>query len=174
MALVEINGRTYPTLEGFPSVGDTLENGCAVDSHFRDVLLSEYQNKPLVLNIFPSIDTPTCSASVKKFNEVATQIPNVKVVCVSADLPFAQKRFCDSFSLGHVQLLSTFRGDFGRLLGVEIAEGPMRGLMSRAVLVVDEKGIIQYAEHVRDLLNTAVNYNQTLKVLSNLSRSFMT
>ena len=170
MAQVEINGRTYPTLESFPIVGDALANACAVDGNFRDVLLSEYLNRPLVLNIFPSIDTPTCSASVKKFNQLATQLPNVSVVCVSADLPFAQKRFCDSFSLANVQLLSTFRGDLGRLLGVEIAQGPMRGLMSRAVLIIDRQGIIRYAEHVRDLLNTAVNYEQPLKVLSSISR----
>ena len=165
MALVEINGRTYPTLEGFPKIGDELANGCAVDGNFRDVLLSEYQNKPLVLNIFPSIDSPTCSASVKRFNEVAMGLPNVSVVCVSADLPFAQKRFCESFSLANVHLLSTFRGDFGRLLGVEISEGPMRGLMSRAVLVVDSQGVVRYGEHVRDLLNTAVNYDHVLNAL---------
>ena len=170
MAEVEINGRTFPTLDGFPKVGDAIADACAVDSHFRDVLLSEYLNKVYVLNIFPSIDTATCAASVKKFNEMATQLPNVSVLCVSADLPFAQTRFCESFSLANVHLLSTFRGDMGRLLGVEIAEGPMRGLMSRAALVVDAKGVVRYGEHVRDLLNTPVNYQQVLKSLKEVSQ----
>ena len=169
MALIEINGRKYPTLGELPKKADIIPMGSAVDSSFRDILLSDFSGKVFVLNIFPSIDTPTCSASVKKFNEMATQLPNVTVVCVSADLPFAQKRFCESFSLNNVHLLSTFRGDFGRLIGVEIAQGPMRGLMSRAVIVVDSDGMVRYSEQVRDLLNTAVDYNQALKVLLELN-----
>jgi len=166
VAVIEINGRTYPTLAQLPKLGEMVPDGCAVDASFRDVLLSEFSGKVLVLNIFPSIDTSTCSASVKKFNEMATRLPNVVVVCVSADLPFAQKRFCESFSLANIHLLSTLRGDFGRLLGVEVAEGPMRGLMSRAVLVVGADGVIRYVEHVKDLLNTAVDYGKVWKLLS--------
>jgi len=169
VAVIEINGRTYPTLGQLPKLGESIPDSCAVDSSFRDVLLSEFTGNVLVLNIFPSIDTSTCSASVKKFNEMATKLPNVVVVCVSADLPFAQKRFCESFELANIHILSTLRGDFGRMLGVEVAEGPMRGLMSRAVLVVGADGIIRYVEHVTDLLNTTVDYGKVWKLLSALA-----
>ncbi len=166
MAIIEINGREYQTSGELPEVGQDMPDFCAVDGNFRDVNFSDFSGNTLVLNIFPSIDTPTCSASVKKFNEMAANLNQVTVMCISADLPFAQKRFCQSFSLDNVRLLSTFRGDLGKVLGVEIAEGPMQSLMSRAVVVVDSFGVVRHCQQVKDLLNTPVDYQQVWQVLS--------
>ena len=166
MAVIRFSDREYPTLGELPEVGQPAPDFSVVDGHFRNVGLAEFKHKLLVLNIFPSIDTPTCSASVKRFNEMAVKLTDVSVLCVSADLPFAQKRFCDSFSLEDVHPLSTFRGDVGQTFGVEIAEGPMQGLMSRAVVIVDSFGKVRYTQHVIDLLNTAVDYTKVWQVLS--------
>jgi len=166
MAVIQFNNREYPTWGELPEVGKDVPDFKVVDGNFRDVGLAGFKHKLLVFNIFPSIDTPTCSASVKKFNEMAVKLADVSVLCVSADLPFAQKRFCDSFSLEDVHPLSTFRGNFGQVFGVEIASGPMQGLMSRAVVVVDSFGKIRYTQHVIDLLNTAVDYTKVWQVLS--------
>ncbi len=166
MAVIQFNGREYNTLGELPIVGQDMPDCYAVDANLRDVNLNELGGDTLVLNIFPSIDTPTCSASVKKFNEMAASLNHVSVLCISADLPFAQKRFCKSFSLDNVQVLSTFRGDLGDVLGVGIAEGPMQALMSRVVIVVDSFGVVRHCQQVKDLLHTPVDYQQVWQALS--------
>jgi thiol peroxidase len=119
----------------------------------------------LVLNIFPSIDTGTCAASVRKFNEKASALNNTKVLCISRDLPFAQKRFCGAEGLENVINLSDFNsGSFGKNYGLEITDGPLAGLHSRVVIVVDENGSIIHTEQVAEIADEP-NYDAALAVL---------
>jgi len=119
----------------------------------------------LVLNIFPSIDTGTCAASVRKFNEKASALKNTKVLCISRDLPFAQKRFCGAEGLENVLNLSDFKsGSFGKNYGLEITEGPLSGLHSRVVIIIDETGTIVYTEQVAEIADEP-NYDAALAVL---------
>jgi len=105
----------------------------------------------VVLNIFPSIDTPTCAASTRRFNELASGLDNTTVVCVSADLPFAMNRFCGAEGLTNVTVASTFRGDFGTAYGVKMADGKLAGLMARAVVVLDEGGKVLHSQLVPEI-----------------------
>ena len=104
-----------------------------------------------MLNIFPSIDTPTCATSVRTFNQRAADLADTVVLCVSADLPFAQKRFCGAEGIDNVKTASTFRSDFGEQFGVTLAEGPMAGLMARAVVVVDASGNVVHSQLVPEI-----------------------
>jgi len=142
-----------------PLTGDFLEPGAlAPDFHLTrsdltDVTLADFAHKKrLVLNVFPSIDTPVCAASVRRFNELAAAAPDTAVLCVSRDLPFAHARFCAADGLENVVTLSELRDfDFGRAYGLEIAEGPLAGLLARAVLVFDEQRRVVHAELVDDI-----------------------
>ena len=129
------------------------------------VTLADFAGSRLVLNIFPSIDTSTCAASVRTFNEKASALVNTKVLCISRDLPFAQKRFCGAEGLEDVINLSDFNtGDFGKNYGLEMVDGIFAGLHSRVVVVIDEKGIITHTEQVTDIGNEP-NYDAVLAVL---------
>jgi thiol peroxidase len=118
----------------------------------------------VLLNIFPSVDTPVCALSVRTFNQRAGELDNTVVLCVSADLPFAQKRFCGAEGIENVQTASTFRSDFGKSFGVQLAEGPMSGLMARAVIVLDEQGKVTYTELVPEIAQEP-NYDAALAAL---------
>jgi thiol peroxidase len=127
--------------------------------------LGDFAGSKLVLNIFPSIDTGTCATSVRKFNESASQLENTKVICISRDLPFAQKRFCGAEGLENVVNLSDFKdGSFGKSNGLEIVDGVLAGLHSRAIIVVDEKGTVVYTEQVPEIANEP-NYEAALASL---------
>lgn len=142
-----------------PLVGEFLQNGApAPDFHLTradlgDVSLADFGDKKrLVLNIFPSIDTPVCAASVRRFNELAAAAPDTAVLCISRDLPFAHARFCAADGLDNVVTLSVLRDrDFGRAYGLEVAHGPLAGLLARAVLVLDEERRVIHAELVDDI-----------------------
>lgn len=132
-------------------------------SDLKDVQLSDFKGKRIILNIFPSMDTPTCALSVRTFNEKAANLDNTVVLCISMDLPFAQKRFCTTEGLDRVIPLSAFRSrDFIRNYGLQIAEGPMKGLLARAVMVIDEKGVVRYAQLVKDI-SQEPDYESALK-----------
>ncbi|MFN5877554.1 MAG: thiol peroxidase, partial [Flavobacteriales bacterium] len=119
----------------------------------------------VILNIFPSIDTATCATSVRQFNERASKLENTKVICVSRDLPFAQKRFCGAEGIQNVITASDFAtGDFGRSYGVELLDGPLRDLHARAVVVVSPDGIVKYAELVTEIANEP-NYDAAIAAL---------
>lgn len=142
-----------------PLVGEFLQNG-ALAPDFRltradlsDVSLADFAGKKrLVLNLFPSIDTPVCAASVRRFNELAAAAPDTAVLCISRDLPFAHARFCAADGLENVVTLSVLRDpEFGRAYGLGIAEGPLAGLLARAVLVLDEERRVIHAELVDDI-----------------------
>ena len=116
-----------------------------------DITPADLAGQRVVINIFPSIDTPTCAASVRKFNELASGLDNTTVLCVSADLPFAQGRFCGAEGLTNVTTASTFRGDFGTAYGVKMADGKLAGLMARSVVVLDENGTVLHSQLVPEI-----------------------
>ncbi|WP_080208694.1 thiol peroxidase, partial [Salmonella enterica] len=132
---------------------------------FRSVSLSQYAGKRKVLNIFPSIDTGVCAASVRKFNQLATEVENTVVLCVSADLPFAQSRFCGAEGLSNVITLSTLRNnEFLKNYGVEIVDGPLKGLAARAVIVLDENDNVIFSQLVDEITHEP-DYDAALNVL---------
>ena len=137
-----------------PRVGATAPAFSLVAKDLSEVTLANFAGQRKVLNIFPSIDTPTCATSVRKFNQSAVSLPNTAVLCISADLPFAQNRFCGAEGLSNVVTLSTLRGrEFLEAYGVAIASGPLAGLAARAVVVVDEQDVVRHVELVPEIKN---------------------
>ena len=128
--------------------------------------MKNFSGKRKVLNIFPSIDTPTCATSVRKFNKAASELNNTVVLCISADLPFAQKRFCGAEGLENVVTLSTMRGsEFLKNFGVALSSGPLTGVTARAVIVLDENNTVVHSELVSEIKNEP-DYDAALKVLA--------
>ena len=149
-----------------PKTGSTAPAFKLVAKDLSDVTLDNYAGKRKVLNIFPSIDTPTCATSVRKFNAEAAQLKNTVVLCVSADLPFAQSRFCGDENLDNVKTLSTMRGrDFLQHYGVAIESGPIAGVAARAVVVLDENNKVLHSELVSEIKNEP-NYAAALAALA--------
>ncbi|MEY8760325.1 thiol peroxidase [Chryseobacterium tongliaoense] len=148
---VLMGGKPVHTYAKLPSVNKAAPKFTLTDVTMKDQTLDSYKGKFLILNIFPSVDTGVCSASVRHFNEDAANIPNTVVLCISKDLPFAQKRFCGAEGIKNVVMLSDFRSDFGKTYGVEITDSVMKGLLSRAVVVIDPSGKIVYEEQVADI-----------------------
>jgi thiol peroxidase len=154
------------TLNGnFPTVGAKAPAFTLVGKDLKDVSLKDFAGKRKVLSIVPSLDTPTCAKSTRVFNEKASGLPNTVVLVISADLPFAQARFCGAEGLNNVITLSTLRGgEFKKSYGVEIASGPLAGLCARAVLVLDENDMVKHAELVSEIKNEP-NYEAALAAL---------
>jgi thiol peroxidase len=136
----------------FPKVGDTAYSFMLVDKDLNDVSLSQFAGSRKILNILPSLDTPVCAASTRKFNELVSRLPNTVLLVISADLPFAQSRFCSVEGLQNVVTLSTMRGrDFNKIYGVMITDYPLAGLCARAVIVLDENDEVLHAELVPEI-----------------------
>jgi thiol peroxidase len=150
MATTALRGNPVNTVGDLPAVGST-PSFTLTKTDLSNVSAADLAGKNVLLSIFPSIDTPVCATSVRTFNQKASQLPNTVVLNVSADLPFAQKRFCGAEGIENVEVASTFRSDFGRAFGVELAEGPMSGLMARAVVVLDPQGKVTYTELVPEI-----------------------
>lgn len=149
MATVTLGGNAIHTRGELPKTGAAAPDFKLVKNDLSAVSLADFKGSKLVLNIFPSVDTGTCAASVRKFNERAASLENTKVLCISRDLPFAQKRFCGAEGIENVVNLSDFRdGNFGKTYGLDFTDGPLEGLLSRAVVVVDANGIVTYTEQV--------------------------
>lgn len=148
---VLMGGKPVHTYAKLPTVNKAAPKFTLTDVTMKDQTLDSYKGKYMILNIFPSVDTGVCSASVHHFNEDAASIPNTVVLCISKDLPFAQKRFCGAEGIKNVVMLSDFRSDFGKTYGVEITDSVMKGLLSRAVVVIDPSGKIIYEEQVADI-----------------------
>lgn len=149
---LKFRGLEVNTNANLPKKNSKAPEFCLVDKNLAIVSLSDFRGKRVVLNVFPSLDTETCSLSVKKFNEEAAKLINTVVLCISKDLPFAQKRFCEVQGLDHVVMLSEFRNNyFSTDYGVRIIDSPFQGLMARAVLVLDREGYVRYREMVPDL-----------------------
>lgn len=153
MAQVTFKGDAVNISGTLPVGGDNAPDVTLTDVNLQDKKLSDFKGKKVVLNIFPSINTGVCATSVRKFNEKASSLDDAVVVCVSKDLPFAQANFCAAEGLKNVVMLSDFRSDFGKQYGVEITDGAMKGLLSRAVVVVDKEGKVAYTEQVTEISN---------------------
>ena len=149
---VTLGGNPIQVEGNFPQAGQQAPAFTLVGKDLADVSLASLSGKRKILNIFPSIDTPTCATSVRKFNQTANELPNTVVLCISADLPFAQSRFCGAEGLTNVQTLSTMRGrDFLENYGVAIATGPLTGVSARAVIVLDEHDRVLHSEMVSEI-----------------------
>jgi len=164
MATVTLKGNPFETVGNLPEVGDKAPDFSLVKGDLSDLQFSELSGR-VVLNIFPSIDTDTCAKSVRQFNEKATSLENTSVVCVSKDLPFALARFCGAEGLDKVTVGSAFRSHFGEDYGVTIKTGPLKGLLSRAVVVIDQDGKVIYTEQVAETADEP-NYAAALKALA--------
>jgi thiol peroxidase len=152
MARISSRGEIVETSGELPELGSQAPDFDLRRADLSPVSLADYAGSRLVLNIFPSIDTPTCAKSVRQFNERAAALPNTRVLCVSADLPFALTRFCGAEGIGNVETASVYRAPaFGRDYGVYMAEGRLGGLLARAVVVVDENGSVIHRELVPEI-----------------------
>lgn len=152
MQTVTLGGNPIPVEGEFPREGDTVPAFSLVGKDLANVQLADFAGKRKILNIFPSIDTPTCAMSVRQFNAKASGLSNTVVLCISADLPFAQARFCGAEGLANVVTLSAMRGrEFLRNYGVAIAGGPLDGLTARAVVVLDEQNRVLHSELVKEI-----------------------
>lgn len=151
MANITLKGNAISTKGELPTIGSELKNFTLVNDKLEDKNLNDYKGKKLIFNIFPSIDTGVCAASARKFNEEASSVENTIILNVSKDLPFALGRFCAAEGLDQVETLSDFRGSFGDDFGVIIENGPLAGLMSRAIIVTDAEGKVIYTEQVPEI-----------------------
>ncbi|NKB89562.1 MAG: thiol peroxidase [Acidobacteria bacterium] len=151
MAQITLKGNAINTVGDLPAVGSPAPAFSLTGGDLGDRSLADYAGKSVVLNIFPSVDTGICAASVRRFNEIASE-RGLTVLCVSADLPFAQGRFCGAEGIENVETLSGFRSSFADDYGVRIVDGPMAGLMSRAVVVVGADGNVAYSEQVPEIV----------------------
>ena len=166
MSSVTMRGNPIQVGGSFPKAGDKAPAFSLVGKDLSDVQLSSLAGKRKILNIFPSVDTPTCATSVRTFNAKANDVENTVVVCVSADLPFAQARFCGAEGLENVINLSTMRGsEFSHNYGVAIENGPLAGLTARAVVVLDENDQVLYSELVPEI-GQEPNYERALGALA--------
>ena len=150
MATTALRGNPVHTAGELPEIGSSAPDFTVTGADLTDISSKELSGR-LVLNIFPSIDTGVCAASVRRFNELAAGLEDTTVLCVSEDLPFAQSRFCGAEGIENVRVGSTFRSDFGDRLGLTLVDGPMRGLLARAVVVVDADGRVRHTELVPDI-----------------------
>lgn len=165
MANILLGGNPVTTSGELPQTGTQAPEFKLVKTDLSTVSLADFKGTKLVLNIFPSVDTGTCAASVRKFNEKAGSLENTKVLCISRDLPFAQNRFCGAEGLDNVVNLSDFRdGNFGKNYGLTVADGPLEGLLSRVIVVIDENGTVKYTEQVADIKDEP-NYETALAAL---------
>ena len=165
MAQVTLKGNPLHTVGELPKAGAAAPAFNLVKTDLSEVSAKDLAGQRVVLNIFPSLDTPTCAASVRTFNARASEKPNTTILCISADLPFAQKRFCGAEGLDKVVPVSTFRSaDFGKAYGTTLVDGPLAGLHARAVVVVDEKGQVLHTELVPEIAQEP-DYNAALAVL---------
>lgn len=163
---VTLGGNPIEVSGSFPASGDQAPAFSLVGKDLADVTLASLAGKRKILNIFPSIDTPTCATSVRKFNEKASGLNNTVVLCVSADLPFAQARFCGAEGLDRVVTLSTMRGrEFLEAYGVALSDGPLAGLAARAVVVLDGDDKVLHSELVAEIKDEP-NYDAALKSLA--------
>lgn len=165
MATVTLNGDEVRISGELPEIGTRAPDFELVDKTLQDTTLSEFRGSTVLMNVFPSLDTAVCAMSVRRFNSDAAGLPGVKVLCISADLPFAHGRFCETEGIENVINLSCFRSpDFAGDYGLGIMEGPLRGLLARAVLVVDPNGVVVYRQLVPEI-SSEPDYEDVLAFL---------
>lgn len=164
MAKITLKGNEINTAGNLPEVGSTLKDFVLVGQDLSEKKLSDFDGKRKVLNIFPSIDTGICAASARHFNVDVTNLENTVVINISKDLPFALSRFCAAEGLDKVESLSDFRGSFGDDYGLILVDSPMKGLLSRAVIVADENNQVIYTEQVPEIVQEP-NYEAVINIL---------
>lgn len=165
MAEITLRGNPIHTIGDLPAVGSVAPEFRLVGTSLAEVSSGDYAGRTLVLNIFPSLDTGVCAASVRAFNSRAAGLEGVRVLNVSLDLPFAQARFCGAEGIENVDSASAFRSDFGTTYGVTITDGAMAGLLSRAVVVIGPDGLVSYTEQVPEI-GQEPDYDAALAAIS--------
>ncbi|ABK74823.1 thiol peroxidase [Mycolicibacterium smegmatis] len=163
MAQITLRGNPINTVGELPAVGSSAPGFTLTGTDLGEVTNDQFSGKSVLLNIFPSVDTPVCATSVRTFNEKAAS-SGATVLCVSKDLPFAQKRFCGAEGIENVTTASAFRSSFGEDFGITIADGPMAGLLGRAVVVIGADGNVVYSELVPEI-GQEPDYEAALKAL---------
>ena len=163
MAQITLRGNACNNVGELPAVGSPAPGFTLTGDDLGPVSSEQYRNKPLLLNIFPSVDTPVCADSVRIFNQ-SVAMGGASVLCVSKDLPFAQKRFCGAEDIENVKIASAFRDSFGEDYGMTIVDGPMAGLLGRAVVVIGADGNVEYTELVREI-GQEPDYHRALAAL---------
>lgn len=148
---ITLGGKPIHTSGKLPAVGTDAKDFTLTGVDLGEKTLADFKGKFVIMNIFPSVNTGVCAKSVRQFNEDAASLNNTVILCISKDLPFAQKQFCGAEGIDKVVMLSDFRSDFGKTYGVQIVDGPMRGLLSRAVVVINPEGKIVYEEQVPEI-----------------------
>jgi len=165
MATIKFKGNTTITKGEIPKKGDTLPDFILTGNDLSKVSIKDFAGSRIVMNIFLSLDTGTCANSVRAFNKYAAGLKNTQVLCISRDLPFAQSRFCGTEGIENAKTLSDFATQqFGKDFELEIVEGPLQGLLSRVVIVADEKGKVLYSEQVQEA-SEEPNYEAALAAL---------
>ena len=165
MTKITLIGNSIHTSGELPKIGSLAQDFKLIANDLTIKTLNDFKGKTLVLNIFPSIDTGTCAASVRNFNKAAANLTNTSVLCISRDLPFAQARFCGAEGIENVFMLSDFKtGQFGKDYGLEIVDGPLAGLHSRCIVVINTEGLVIYTEQVAEITEEP-NYNLALASL---------
>lgn len=164
MADITLKGNAFQTIGNLPEIGSKAPSFALRNTDLNTVTLEELKGSKVILNIFPSVDTGTCATSVRTFNKEAAALENTKVVCVSKDLPFAHARFCGAEGIENVISASDISGNFGNDYQLAIANGPLEGLLSRSVVVINEEGVVTYTEQVSETVNEP-NYEAALKAL---------
>jgi len=169
MVSITLKGSPITTIGELPEINTMAPDFTLTKTDLSDATLKDFSGKTIVLNIFPSIDTPVCAASVRKFNDEASRFDNTVVLCISADLPFAHQRFCEVEGLKDVIPLSVFRSqEFGTNYGVTITDSPLKGLMSRAIVVIDKTGNVVYKQQAPEIAQEP-NYDEALKAISEIT-----
>ncbi len=164
METISVHGILSHTYGSVPETGSIAPRFTLTDDNFENVSSDKYKGKRMVLNIFPSLDTSVCAASVRRFNAEAAGLKNTQVLCISMDLPFAQKRFCTAEGIDDLKVLSSFRSDFGKQYGLLITDGMLAGLLARAVIVTDESHRIIYTGVVKEI-SSEPDYEAALSAL---------
>ncbi|MGL2965934.1 thiol peroxidase [Flavobacterium sp. XGLA_31] len=165
MASITLGGNPIHTIGTLPEIGSKAPDFKLIKTDLSSVSLADFSGSKVLLNIYPSVDTGTCATSTRTFNAKAGALENTVVLCVARDLPFAFKRFCGAEGLDNVICLSDFKtGDFGKDYGLEMTDGALAGLHSRAIIVLDENGIVQYTEQVSEIANEP-DYESALAAL---------
>ena len=166
MAITKFQDQETATVSDLPKVGDKLPDFTVVGSDLQEFSPADFSGKKLVLNIFPSLDTGVCAASVRRFNEEATKLDDAVVLGISADLPMAHGRFTDAEGIDNVKTGSVFRSSFGQDYGVQLDGSPLKGLLARTVIVTDADHTVTHVELV-DEITTEPNYDAALEALQN-------
>lgn len=164
MATITLGGVPVHTQGELPLVGSKASDFYGVTPDLSEVTLSSFVGNKVILNIFPSVDTGVCAMSVRKFHQEASLLNGVKILCISKDLPFALGRFCAAEGIDNLVMVSDFRGDFEKKYPIAFTDGPLKGVLSRAIIIIDENGTVLHTEQVAETKNEP-NYAKAIEVL---------